>query len=38
MLRYSNKKYILVDEGDHFGDLDIVLENEMQMLKENEQD
>jgi hypothetical protein len=29
MLRYNLSKYIIIDQGEHFGDLDIVLANEM---------
>ena len=32
MASYNNSPYILIEEGDHFGDIDIVLANEMQRL------
>ena len=37
MPNYDNTPYILIEEGDHFGDIDIVLENETQRLNSIEE-
>jgi hypothetical protein len=36
MLRYNLSKYIIVDPGEHFGDLDIVLANEITAMNEED--
>ena len=36
MIRYDNIPYIRIEEGDCFGDIDIVLENEQRKLEANQ--